>query len=479
LAGTRTGVYAGNLYNDYHDLLRNAGIYDMHAIAGAGAWGSAAGRVAHVLDLRGPSLSVESACSTALLSVHQACRGIWSGDCELAIVGEASLLLDPGMYFGLTEAELLSPGGRCRFGDAHADGFVRAEGAVAVVLKPLARAVRDGDRVYASILGSGVSNNGRTSSSFFSTAVVGQEEMLGAALRDARVSAADLDYVEAHGPGTPGGDTTELTALRNVLREGRAPGERCLIGSVKTNIGHTEGVAGLAGLLKVALSLRKRVVPATLNVTEPHPLLTQPDVPLELALTTRPWSDRGRPGLAGVSAFGMAATNVHVVLTEPPRPAPAPPRDVPAALILPLSARNPIALRELAAAYASTLDAGRAAPDVCHSTGARRAHHGHRVAVTGPDAVSLVAGLPPGNAGPPRCRRAGRRGWCSSSPARARNGWAWAGNCWPPSRFSPGACASATRRCAGPAAPRCWRGCTRTGRSARTPRSSPCCGRSR
>jgi acyl transferase domain-containing protein/acyl carrier protein len=395
LAGSRTGVYTSCLASDYWDLLRGAGMYDMDSAIGCGSWGMPAARVSRLLDLRGPSMGIEAACSSSLLSVHLACHDLWSGQADLAVVSSVNLLLTPDLYFGLSESELLSTRGLSRFGDDDADGYVRSEGVLTAVLKPLAVAQRDGDRIYATILATGVTNNGATTDSVLATSVVSQQDMLRAAYRHAGVAPADVDYVEAHGPGTPRGDEVELTALSAVLSDGR-PGQRpCLVGSVKSNVGHTEAAAGLTGLIKAALAMHHRWIPATLHVSRPHPLLADPQSPLTLATEGGPWPDTDGPGLAGVSSFGLNGTNVHLVLRGVEPNVPGTPAEPPAALLLPLSARHPDALAPLAAAYAARLDscADDVAAHLCFSAGARRTHHKYRMAVAAPDAATLAANL--------------------------------------------------------------------------------------
>ncbi|MEV6865319.1 type I polyketide synthase [Streptosporangium subroseum] len=393
LAGSNTGVYTSLLSSGYWELLRQAGMYDMHAALGAAVSGIFPGRISTLLDLRGPSMGVEAACATSLLAVHVACRALWSGEIDLALVGGANLQIVPDLYFALGDAGVLSSSGKCKFGDVEGDGFVRSEGVACVVLKPLSRALEDGDRIHATILGTSATHDGRTGGSMVAPGLEGHKNMLRAAHRDAGVSACDIDYIEAHGPGTRIGDPTELAALDAIMREGRAPGRPCLVGSVKSNIGHTEFVAGLAGLLKTALAVRHRTVPATLHVEEQHAVLRLPNAAVELATRAQPWPERDGPALAGVSSFGMSGTNIHVVLSEAPDQAPPPRTRARPSHVLPLSARDPQALRELAAAYADLLDTGPDLEDLCFSAGGRRSQHDRRLAVVGADAKSLAASL--------------------------------------------------------------------------------------
>lgn len=393
LAGSDTAVYTAVPFKGYWDMLRAAGMYDPHAGLSVEPAGTAAGLLSYQLDLRGPSMGVQATCATGLVAVHLACRALSSGDAGLAIVAGSTLQLTPDSH--LSEAELLSPAGRCRFGDATADGFVKSEGTIVLVLKPLSAALADGDQIYATLLGSTAANSGRSGGSLLGPGLEGQETMLRAAYRDAGVAPGDVDYVEAHGTGTQVGDFTELTALSRIVGEGRAAGRRCLVGSVKSNIGHLEVSAGLAGLLKTSLAIRHRTIPGTLHVREHNPVMYQPGTAVELVEHTRPWPDSGRPALAGVSAFGLSGMNAHIVLTEPPPIArPEPPHQRPSAYLVPVSAHEPAALRALAGRHADALEGPeKQLRDVCFSAGARRTHHEHRIAVVGTDRPSLAEGL--------------------------------------------------------------------------------------
>lgn len=392
LAGSRTGVYTSSFGGHYWRLLQSAGMTGVHAYLGAHQSSAPAGRITHTLDLRGPSLGIESHCASSLIAVHLACQAIRGGDIDAAIVGGVNLLLSPEDRTGFTEAGIVSPNHRCRFGDEAADGYVPAEGAVGIILKPLDAAIAAGDRVHATVLGSGACSNGKQGGlSASATGTSGQEDLLRTTLRDVGVEPADIDYVEAHGPGTEKGDLVELTALSRVLGDGRDPGQPCLVGSVKSNIGHTEAAAGLAGLLKTVLAMRHRVIPATLHVRRPISVLTAEDAPLELVRTTRTWPDHGRPAVAGVTALGMFGIGAHVVLGEAP-PTHEATREgrKDQALLVPLSAKDPAGLPALATAYADTLAAAPEPADVCFSAGAHRTHLPYRLAVAGADRDELV-----------------------------------------------------------------------------------------
>jgi acyl transferase domain-containing protein len=404
LAGSRTAVCTGATSSGYLDLLRRSGRYDVQALMGGSDFGMPAGRISYQFDLRGPSLGMQSSCATALLSVNAACDSIWSGHADLAIAGSANIILTPDVHLAMSEAGMLSRTGSCRFGDADADGFVRSEGVVVLVLKPLATALADGDLVYATIIGTAATHDGRTGGSMAAPGRVAQEELLRAACRHAAVAPSEIDYVEAHGPGTPLGDQAELAALGAVMGADRDPGQPCLIGSVKSNIGHTEVAAGLAGLLKTVLALQHQAIPASLHMTEPSATL-KAGTALELVTRGRPWPQRSRPALAGVSSFGMSGTNVHIVLAAAPRPARPRRRPRPGPRLLPLSARSDGALRALAGTYADLLSAGigpAQLADICFSAGHRRTHHPYRLALAGATARELADGLRAFTAAPAR-----------------------------------------------------------------------------
>jgi acyl transferase domain-containing protein/acyl carrier protein len=362
------------------------------------------GRLSYVLGLRGPSLTLDTACSSSLVAIHLAARSVRSGECGLALAGGVNVILQPHVSLAYSQSGMMAADARCKFGDASADGYVRSEGAAIVVLKPLERAVADGDRVYAVVRGSAVNNDGRGSGSMGTPSRVGQEELLRAAYRDAAVAPGRVAYVEAHGTGTRTGDPVELEALSAVLRDGRGPGRRAFVGSLKTNLGHTEGAAGVSGLVKAALALHHRAIPASLHLSLPTPAFAWDDAPFSIPRTTSPWPEGDGPRVAGVSAFGIAGTNAHVVLEEGPLP---PGRGAPLAQVapalLPLSARSDAALRALSARYADLLanPAGPALDDVCAGAARRRTAMERRAAFVALDRSSMVDALRRYGAGEP------------------------------------------------------------------------------
>ncbi|MGW0871133.1 type I polyketide synthase [Streptomyces sp. NPDC002740] len=328
LAGTPVGVYVGAMAHD-HATLRHrteAGPFTRHTLTGLNR-GLLANRVSYTLGLRGPSLTVDSAQSSALVSLHLAYRAVRDGDCPLALAGGVNLNLAPDSTSAAARFGGLSPDGRSYTFDARANGYVRGEGGAMVLLKPLATALADGDRVHSVILGSAVNNDGATESLTVPSADAQRDVLLQAA-RQAGIDPREVQYVELHGTGTPVGDPVEAAALGAAYGTGRPDDERLLVGSVKTNIGHLEGAAGIAGLLKTVLALRHRRLPPTLNHETPNPRIPLDALRLRVQRESGPWPRPDRRLIAGVSSFGMGGTNCHVLLAEPPaaaRPAAARP----------------------------------------------------------------------------------------------------------------------------------------------------------
>ncbi|MFJ6721723.1 type I polyketide synthase [Streptomyces sp. NPDC091259] len=403
LAGSATGVFVGQATAEYADTLGSTGSGDIRALAGSGLRAVTSGRLSHALDLRGPSLTLDTACSSSLVAVHTARQSLIAGECELAVAAGVNVILTPRDAIAYSQGEMLSPDGRCKFGDDSADGFVRSEGVGAVLLKRLSDAVADGDTVHALLLGSAVTNDGRGSGLLLQPAVSGQVEMLRAAWRNAGITGAQLDYVEAHGTGTTVGDTVELSALAAALREEdpAVAGRPVLTGSVKSNIGHTEAAAGIAGFIKTTLIARHRTVPASLHVTTPHPLLADDGFPVQVVRGTAPLEPRGERAVLGVSSFGLSGTNAHVVIGEytaalpqdgvgdPHAEAePSVVRTPDGAELLVLTARSPGSLRRLALRYAAHFEPGgdgRPYPlrDLCRAAAAGRDTHPFRLWAVG------------------------------------------------------------------------------------------------
>lgn len=396
LAGSLTGVFIGLWLNDYETrLFADPAAVDFYMTTGTGRY-SASGRLSYVLGLEGPSMTIDTACSSSLVAVHLACQSLRRNECSMALAGGANVILQPHISIAYSQSKMMAPDGRCKFADAGANGYVRSEGAGVVVLKPLSRALSGRDPIYAVIRGSAVNNDGRTSGYMTTPAREGQEKMLSLAYRNAGLSPGRVRYVEAHGTGTVAGDPVELTALGNVLSSGRPAGSTCYVGSVKTNVGHTEGAAGIAGLIKTALVLKHRSVPANLHLRELTPAVQWDRYPLVIPRELTRLAPDSEPATAGVSAFGIAGTNAHAVLAEAPKAADEDARPHPdQAILLPLSARSPEALASLAQAYISALeeDETPALYDLSYTAALRRSHHEHRLAVAAGTRAGIIEPL--------------------------------------------------------------------------------------
>jgi acyl transferase domain-containing protein/acyl carrier protein len=411
LAGTRTGVFVGLVATNYWELQARSQRTIYSVIGSARAVLS--GRLSYALDLRGPSVSIDTACSSSLVAAHAGYRSIRNGESDMALIAGVNVVLSLDESIAYSSAGMLSSDGRCKFGDVSGDGFVRSDGVGVVVLKPLARATADGDRIYAVIRGSAINSDGRGSGYLMMPAEAGQINLLRQALADAGVHPRDLAYVEAHGTGTQVGDAVELRALEKVLRRHRTPERPCLVGSVKTNIGHTEGAAGVAGLIKVALSLYHGRIPASLHAKTLNPAIKWETSPLVVCQDSVEWSRyKDREAVAGVSSFGISGSNAHIVLARTPKTSARAARaksknaasdqatqpyrgDAAGNLLLPLSAATPQALHSLAEAYAGQLErTGRtAAARTCAAAARRRDHYPYRLAVTASSGPELAATL--------------------------------------------------------------------------------------
>lgn len=394
LAGSRCAVYLGISSLDYG----TRGLDDLASMTSHSMTGNtlsiAANRLSYIFDLHGPSLAVDTACSSSLVALHHACRALQTGEAPVALVGGVNLLLHPYPFVGFSKASMLSADGRCKPFDAAANGYVRAEGGVVLLLKPLKDALAAGDRIEAVILGTGVNTDGARKSGITIPSPEGQMEVMRAVLARTGVAASDVDYIEMHGTGTPVGDPIECTAVGSVFGAGRP--QPLPVGSVKGNLGHLEPASGLAGLLKAVLVLQYREVPPQAHLRELNPHIDFQALNVAPVRALQPLEKAG-PLRVGVNSFGFGGVNAHVLLQEH-RPQPAAPVAVvrrPAACPLWLSARSPDALRELARAYAQRLAqaCGETAYDLVHATALTRDRLSHRLGLWVEDGPSAAKAL--------------------------------------------------------------------------------------
>jgi len=397
LSGTQTGVFLGIMAHDYECLYTGAlDRLDGTLLTGV-ASSVASGRISYLLGLQGPSISVDTACSSSLVALHLACQSLRSGECDVALTGGASLMLSPAVMVEFSRLHGIAPDGRTKTFSASADGVVCSEGCGILVLKRLSKAEADGDRILGVIRGTAVNQDGR---SHGLTAPNGpaQRAVIRRALQQAGVGPADIDFVETHGTGTALGDAIEVQAVGEVLGEGRAAERPVVLGALKTNIGHTQAAAGVAGVIKAVLALEHQMIPPNLHFDEPSNLVSWSDLKVKVASAPVPWkAAQGAPRRAGVSAFSLSGTNAHVIVEEPP-PVTRPRREREALrpVLLPLSARDDVALRALAERMERWLGASGGVADihdVAFTAACRRSHHPHRLAVVGATAEELRARL--------------------------------------------------------------------------------------
>ncbi|HYO56082.1 SDR family NAD(P)-dependent oxidoreductase [Archangium sp.] len=421
LRGSRTGVFMGTIWHDYADRhLSERAAVTLHSATGQ-SLNIVANRLSYFLGLRGPSLTVDTACSSSLVAVHLACQSLRSGESRLALVGGVNLMFSPEANVLLSKFGGLSPDGRSKAFAAGADGFGRGEGAGLVVLQPLSAALASGARIYCIIRGSAVNNNG-TGNGLTAPSVPGQAALLREAYARAGVPINRVHYVETHGTGTALGDPTEASALGAALGEGRAIDRPLLIGSVKANIGHLEGAAGITGLIKVALSISRRLVPPHMMHGEPSPRIPFGELRLSLPQRLMPWPSEDEPATAGVSAFGWGGTNAHVVLEESP---------VGREELLPLAADSAEELLAQAA-KAEELVQHDEAPvcvrDLCRTWALHAGRGGHRAAFTFRTRAELATQLKSFRQGR---RRAGLLTGAPGEPPRVAFICAPQGSQWP------------------------------------------------
>ncbi|UMP06740.1 type I polyketide synthase [Amycolatopsis sp. EV170708-02-1] len=396
LAGSRTGVYVGSMHLDYWDLVAKRGVQAIGPSSVYNYRSVLSGRLSYTFDLRGPSITLDTACSSSLVAVHLASQSLRLGETNMSVVAGVNLKLTPDEDVLLSQVRMLAPDGRCKFGDASANGFAPSDGVGVVVLKRLADALVDGDRVHAVVLGSAVTNDGASSGSLLAPSVEGHVQMLRWAYENAGVAPGEVDFVEAHGTGTPMIDPIEFAGLGEVLGEGRDQSRPVLVGSVKSNLGHTEGAAGVAALIKTAMCLRHRQVVPSLHHHMPNPKVPWSELPVRVPTELRPVEPVGRLAIAGISGQGISSVNCHIVVGEAdPTWRRANNAHVTRPLPFAVSARTPTALEDLLRRYITYLSPcgqGRQESllDVCFSAATSREHHTHRLVFEAATADELV-----------------------------------------------------------------------------------------
>ncbi len=398
LTGSRTGVFVGILGTDYASLqTANDGINDIGPYYGSGiAHSIASGRISYLLGLQGPSISIDTACSSSLVAIHQACLSLRSRETNLALAGGVNLILTPDATIALSKNRMMAADGHCKTFDASADGYVRGEGCGMVVLKRLSDALADGDSILAVIRGSAVNQDG-ASSGLTAPNGPAQEAVIREAMANAGIDPLDVTYVETHGTGTSLGDPIEVQALAASLCQGRAFSHPLLIGSVKTNVGHLETAAGMAGLVKIIMALKHKAIPPHLHLKQPNPFIPWAQLPISVPTKLTPWVSPEATLVAGLSSFGFSGTNVHLVISAPPQPEPKSNDNTIDRLshILTLSAKSESALPALAERMADFLskEPNIELADVAHTANTGRAKFAHRLALRADTVEDAVAKL--------------------------------------------------------------------------------------
>ncbi|MBE9061950.1 type I polyketide synthase [cf. Phormidesmis sp. LEGE 11477] len=427
LAGSQSGIFLGVSNGDYSRVQGTQLNTDVYYGTG-NAFSITANRLSYLFDWHGPSFAIDTACSSSLVALHQACQSLRTGECDLALAGGVNLMLNPQLTVTFSQAQMMAADGRCKTFDASADGYVRSEGCGVVALKRLADAQKDGDPILGVVRGSAVNQDGR-SNGLTAPNSLAQQSVIKQALANADINAEQIDYVEAHGTGTSLGDPIEVNALKAVFgeKEGgealQTENRTCYLGSVKTNIGHLEAAAGMAGLIKVLLSLQHEEIPQHLHLEKLNPYIQLEETPLEIPTENKAWPSGDRPRIAGISSFGFGGTNAHVVVSEAPElpasksaipqsvtpesaiPKPVasssvdsksvvPKRDLEPASslhLLTLSAKSDAALKTQVSQYQDWLkrNDGLSLADVCYTASAGRSHFSHRLAIITVSTIQL------------------------------------------------------------------------------------------
>ncbi|MEM9271364.1 MAG: type I polyketide synthase [Cyanobacteria bacterium P01_F01_bin.143] len=417
---SKTGVFLGICSYDYFQRLLTRDLEEIDAYLATGnAHSTASGRISYILGLTGPSLSVDTACSSSLVTVHLACQSLRNRECNLAIAGGVNRILSPEHSINFSRARMLSPDGHCKTFDIGANGFVRGEGCGMIVLKRLSDAVKDKDNILAVIRGSAINQDGHTSGLTVPNGP-SQQSVIREALESAGVEPAQVSYIEAHGTGTSLGDPIEVGALGAVFGASHSVDNPLQIGSVKTNIGHLEAAAGIAGLIKVVLQLQHQEIAPHLHLQKPNPYINWSELPVIVPTEPRPWEVGVNPRIAGVSSFGFSGTNSHVVLEEAGEQGAGSrgaalkdtPSDKeqrsggeiyqePSQHVLTLSAKTETALQDLVSRYQEYLNthAELEIGDICFSSNVGRSHFSHRLAVVAASSQELAAKLDSFNSG--------------------------------------------------------------------------------
>ena len=397
LKGSDVGVFVGAMQSNYRELINASGSHDIYASTGT-SLSVLANRISYFFDFTGPSLTLDTACSSSLVSVHTAIRSIQTGECNMAIAGGVNLILTPETTLALSSAGMMAGDGRCKTFDDSADGYVRSEGSGLVLLKPLSKAIQDGDKVHAVIRGSAVNQDGK-SNGLTAPNVLLQQKVILSALKRANLESYNISYVESHGTGTTLGDPIEVEALNKTYGVNRYVNKPLIVGSVKANVGHLESAAGIAGLIKVVLCMNHNLIPKQLHFNNPNNYINWKDISVRVADKLIPWySELGQKRRAGVSSFGFGGVNSHVILEESPfinRGENKAQNTAEGFNIFPISANDKGALQTLCLKNKALLQNERdiSLDDFAFSLATTRNHYPHRISIVSKSKKELVSAL--------------------------------------------------------------------------------------
>ena len=394
IKGSEAGVFMGLCFHDYFDLLsktQSADLIDAYLTSGNTA-SILAGRLSYILGLQGPSVTLDTACSSSLVAINYACESLKQGKCPLAIAGGVNILLNPDVHINFCKANMLAKDGHCKTFDAEADGYARSEGCGVIILKRLSDAIRDHDRILGVVRASDLNQDGATSGLTVPNGE-SQAALIRRVLEEADLEPASIDYIEAHGTGTALGDPIEFGALGDIFKGRQEP---LVIGSVKTNIGHLEAAAGIAGVIKTVLSLNHEIIPPHLHFQQVNPRISLESIPAKIPLTLTSWKHSNRPRIAGISSFGFSGTNAHIIIEEPPiLESKQNPIDRPWHLLT-LSAKTQAALDHLMEIFNKELPENDLA-DIAYTTNTGRAHFPYRATVIAKTKDELITHLQTGD----------------------------------------------------------------------------------
>lgn len=392
LKNSQTGVFIGISNNDYMQAQTRSGkpeTIDAYSLTG-NLFSTAAGRISYILGFNGPNIALDTACSSSLVAIHLAIQSLRSGESHLALAGGVNLILSPESYIGLCQMHALSPDGRCKTFSEKADGYGRGEGCGVVVLKRLSDAQRDNDTILAVLKGSAINHDGASNGLTVPNGLA-QQNLIRQALKNAQVQPQQLDYIEAHGTGTLLGDPIEVLSLQEIFKSRE---QKLLIGSVKTNIGHLESAAGIAGLIKTVLAIKHAVIPRSLHAAELNSRIPWQKLDIAVADQQISWTSQERQRIAGISSFGFSGTNAHLIVAAPPQQTVSSSQVSRKFELLTLSAKNDVALHELANKYIQYLDSTQEIlADICYTANQGRTHFAKRFAVVAETKESLQSGL--------------------------------------------------------------------------------------